>query len=79
MKGYWYTYVALVCAVWFALTGWVWTYLFNIFFSYPFGALALLLYFFEKKKNPQNDLNKWTAVVLAVGWLASILAMLIIK
>jgi hypothetical protein len=75
----WYTYLALVCAIWFTLTSWIWTYLFNIFFSYPIGALALLLYFFEKRKNPGNGLNKWILVVLVPGWLASILAMLIIR
>jgi hypothetical protein len=74
----WYTYLALVFAIWFALSSWIWVYLFNVFFSYPFGAVAILLYFFEKKRNPGNYLNKWVLIILIAGWLSSLVVMLLL-
>jgi uncharacterized membrane protein YdcZ (DUF606 family) len=71
--------VALVCAIWFAITGWIWTWLFAIFFSYPVGLIALLIYLFERRKNPENSLNNKILWILIAGWIASILAMLLFK
>jgi hypothetical protein len=71
--------VALVCAIWFAITGWIWARLFAIFFSYPLGLTALLLYLFERKKNPENSLNNKILWILIAGWIVSILAMLLFR
>lgn len=70
----WYTWVAMVCAIWFALTSWFWVWLINIFFSYPFGLLALLLWFVGKKYNAGNKLNKKVAILLIAGWLISLVS-----
>jgi membrane protein implicated in regulation of membrane protease activity len=71
--------VALICAAWFALTGWIWTWLFAIFFAYPFGLLALFLYRFERKKNPENTLNRRVLWILITGWMISIVGMLLVR
>jgi hypothetical protein len=69
----WYTWVALICAIWFALTSWFWAWLINIIFSYPFGVLALILWFVGRRKNPGNKLNRIVLILLIAGWLSSII------
>jgi hypothetical protein len=75
----WYTYVALACAIWFALTSWIWIWLFAIFFSYPIGLIALFLWLYERRKNPENSMNSRVLWILIAGWISSILAMTIFK
>lgn len=73
----WYTWVALVCAAWFALTSWMWFWLFNLIFSYPFGIIALTIWWFTHKKNPENKVNKAIFWLLIGGWISSIVAVLL--
>jgi len=75
----WYTKLAMVFAIWFALTSWLWTYLMNIFISYPFGVIALLLFLKERKRDPQNVLNNRVLLVLIAGWIISIVAAVVIR
>jgi len=79
VNGPWYTKLAMVFAIWFALTSWLWTYLMNIFISYPFGVAALLLFLKERKRDPQNILNNRVLLVLIAGWIISIVAAVVIK
>jgi hypothetical protein len=75
----WYTYVALGCASWFALTSWIWTWLFAIFFAYPIGLIALFIWLAERRKNPENSMNNRVLWILIAGWISSILAMVFFK
>jgi hypothetical protein len=75
----WYTWVALVFAIWFALTSWLWAWLLNIFLSYPFGLAALIIYFIGRKHAPGNKLNRAVLIILALGWLSSIVSALLIR
>ena len=34
--------LALLCAIWFVLTAWFWTYFANLLLSYPVGLVGLL-------------------------------------
>jgi len=70
----WYNGIALVFAIWFALTSWLWTYLMNIFISYPFGVVALLLYLKRRKIEPESKANKSVLLILIAGWIISIVA-----
>lgn len=75
----WYTWVALVLAVWFALTSWMWFWLFNLIFSYPFGLVALALWWLGRKQNATNKINRAVFWILMAGWISSILAILMFK
>ena len=79
MKNRWHIYLAFGFAIWFALTGWLWTSLINIFIAYPFGVAALLIYIRERRQNPNNPLNRKVFIVLIVGWIVSIGAALLFK
>jgi hypothetical protein len=58
---------AVFCATWFALTGWIWPYLANIIFSFPFGVIGLFLWWKGKKSGESRALNKTAGVILVVG------------
>lgn len=75
----WYTYLAMVFAIWFALTSWYWSYLANIFISYPFGLAGLALYYIGRKYSPENRLNKKVLIVLLAGWISSALSILFFR
>ena len=79
MNTKWYTYLALLFAGWFALTSWIWAWMLNIFFSYPFGLVALLLYFIGRKTTPGNRLNKVVLILLGAGWGSSIIAAMLLR
>lgn len=62
--------LALLFATWFAATAWVWYYLAALFFSYPFGILALVFWLIirsDKKKR-----NIILPIILGLGLLASL-------
>ncbi len=63
---------ALVCAVWFLLTGWFWAYLVNIVFSYPVALLGLVLWYFGRRADPASRLGRVVIWLLAIGLVVSI-------
>jgi hypothetical protein len=69
---FWFT-IALLSAIWFALTSWIWVYYFNLFISFPFGIAG---FFIWKKwhKSPEESRRyafvKW---VLMIGVASSLL------
>lgn len=77
MKNKWYTYFALVFAIWFALTAWFWAWLANLFFSLPFGLAALILYFTGRYQVPGNRLNRAVLIILITGIAVSVTTLLI--
>jgi len=65
-------FLALVCGVWFLLTGWIWTYLSNLFLSYPVGLVGLFFWYQGKKINPTSLYNKIALIILIVGMVVSL-------
>jgi hypothetical protein len=74
-----YFYGSLFLAIWFALTGFIWTYLANIFISFPFGVLS----FYLLNKGKQIDPNKsryWITIsFLVAGGIVSLIALMFFK
>lgn len=67
-----YNLTALICAIWFLLAGWVWTYLVNLFIAYPIGLLGLYFWFKGKADEQKNTLNRVVLLILVSGILVSI-------
>lgn len=67
-----YSIGALICALWFLMTGWLWVYFANLVISMPFGLLGF--YFWSKARNldPANKLVKTSLIILILGILVSI-------
>ncbi len=68
--------IALVFAIWFALTGWMSFY--AIYASFPFGLAALILYFTGRWHSPGSKLNRAVLWVLIVGLVTSIVGQYLI-
>jgi len=56
-KAKFFSIPAVVFNFWFMITGWIWPWLFNIFFSLPFGLLGLLLWFISSRIDKTNRVN----------------------
>lgn len=67
-----YNILSLVCGVWFLLTGWVWTYLANLFVAYPVGLIGLFFWYQGRKVNSTSLYNKIALGVLIAGLVVSI-------
>ncbi|MFV0469103.1 MAG: hypothetical protein ACK5MK_09285 [Dysgonomonas sp.] len=61
---------AILFAVWFAATGWVWVYYANIIYALPFGIASLLIWL--KLKKDGNKRNKTIPIILIVGLFFSL-------
>jgi len=70
---------AMLCALWFIATGWIWVYYVNLIISFPFAFIGL--YCWKKGRdtvNPStlNTVAFWLLVagfILSFGWLATLL------
>jgi hypothetical protein len=62
--------LAILLALWFALTSWLWAYWFALFFSYPLGLLSFILWFSLKKEKKKR--NHWIPRILIAGLLLSL-------
>ncbi|CAN5875332.1 hypothetical protein BH11BAC7_BH11BAC7_11840 [soil metagenome] len=69
-----YFYVALICAIWFLLTSWFWVYYANVFISFPFGLLSLILWYKGKKIGKEKRFN-FVAVLLISGVALSLISL----
>jgi predicted PurR-regulated permease PerM len=67
-------YIALVFAIWFAITGIFWPFLLALIIAYPFGLFSLLIWFYLKKVGDPR--NKLVIKTLIIGLIISILAFL---
>ena len=74
-----YTTLAILCGAWFLLTGWIWTYLANLFFSYPVAVIGLLLWRRARQLDPDNAMNRVALALHAGGLVASLVALLLYK
>jgi hypothetical protein len=71
--------LALICAIWFVLTGWMWLYAANILFSYPFAILGFFLWKNAEKAEPHTRLNRVTIWMLGIGLFLSIGSLFLYK
>lgn len=62
--------IAILFGLWFAGAGIIWVYWFNIFFAFPFGIAALLIWL--KLKNDGKKRNKAIPVILITGLVMSL-------
>jgi hypothetical protein len=56
--------IALLCALWFLMTSWIWIYYANIVISFPIGLIALWLWKKGRLKHSSDTLNKVTFIVI---------------
>jgi hypothetical protein len=62
---------ALLCATWFALTGWVWGYFVNVVFSMPFGLIGFFLWWKGRKSGESPMVNKTAGFMLIAGLIVT--------
>ncbi|HRI79116.1 MAG TPA: hypothetical protein PLR06_06215 [Cyclobacteriaceae bacterium] len=72
-----YNIAALICAIWFLLTSWLWTYGMNLFISYPVGLLGLFFWNKDKQTDPESRLSRISFMLLLAGLAISLMALLI--
>ena len=72
-----YNVLALICAIWFLLTGWYWGHWFNVIFVFPFAIAGFFLW--RKGQAAEKKLlNKivgwllWAGCVSSIGFLIAI-------
>ena len=70
---------ALICAIWFALTAWMWGYLANLVIAYPIGLLGLFLWYRGRKSPPISKLNHVALGCLVFGMISSIAVLFMYK
>ena len=70
---------ALLCGVWFLLTGWMWPYLANLVFSYPVALVGIVLWYFGRKIDPGSRLNNAAIALLVVGFVCSVVAIFLFR
>lgn len=71
-----YFYGALLAAIWFALTAWLWTYFANIFISLPLGILSFYLLKKGKQIDPNKNRYNITISILIAGIVVSLITLL---
>lgn len=66
-------FIALLCAIWFAWGGMVWTYCAALFIAYPFGLLSLILWRIIRHENKKR--TKWIPIILTTGLFLSLVVL----
>lgn len=66
--------VAMLSALWFTASAYIWVYFFAIIFSYPFGLISLLLWYNLRKE--QDSRAKYILLLLIIGFVISMSAIL---
>jgi len=69
-------YLSLICAIWFALVGMVWTFWIPLFIGYPFGFLSYYLWKKLDKKEQDRKRNKIIPIVLKIGFVLSLISLI---
>ena len=67
--------LAIICGLWYVAFGWVWAWLINVLFVFPFAIAGVFLWWAGRKAE-KKELNKVAGWLLVVGTVASI-AMLV--
>lgn len=64
--------IALLLALWFALTSWIWVYYICLFIGYPAGIISFLLWFKRRKVDPKTNRYKTILTLLILGMANSL-------
>ena len=68
-------YVAHLMAIWFMISSWYWMYWAALYISFPFGMIALMCFFKEKKRRPKVRHLKKIPLILTLGLLGSLIGL----
>lgn len=71
-----YNLIALVCAIWFLLTSWLWAYLINLIIASPAAIIGLILWKLGKNEAPESRLNRVVFWLFIAGFITSGVALL---
>jgi len=63
-------YLGVICAVWFAWTGMVWTYNTALIIAYPIGLISFILWRLIKYENKRR--TKVIPIILTIGLILSL-------
>lgn len=64
--------LALICAIWFLITGAMWVYLAALFIAYPVGLAGAIMWYKARKTGKFAKLNRATMWVYIIGLLLSL-------
>jgi hypothetical protein len=72
-----YNILALVCALWFLLTGWMWFYYMNVILSFPFAIVGFFLWRQGRgtEKKLLNKIAGWmllAGLTITIGYLIAV-------
>jgi hypothetical protein len=70
--------IALLCALWFLLTSWIWIYYVNTVISFPIGLIAFWFWNSGKQERRGDAVRKITSIVLILGALVSVGALIVL-
>jgi len=73
-----YNILALLCAIWFLLLGWLWTYFVNIIIVFPFAIIGYFLWR-KGREAEKKILNKVVGWMLLVGLVSSIGTLVVVS
>lgn len=62
---------AIICGIWFVAFGWVWAWLANVIFVFPFAILGLILWLVGRKAE-KKILSKVAGWLLVAGTVLSV-------
>ncbi|GAB4148648.1 MAG: hypothetical protein Fur0041_22140 [Bacteroidia bacterium] len=81
LKYHFLFFAALLCSVWFLITGGIWAYFIALLFSYPAGILSFILCWLGKKHDPQKKRYTYVLWILGAGllWSLSVLMWFLIN
>jgi hypothetical protein len=65
-------YIALVSSIWFLVSCPVWTYLANVYISFPFGLLSLWILNYGKSRDERKERYKIIYVILVIGSIVAL-------
>ena len=78
-KAFLFNLFALLCGIWFLLTGWIWVYFANMILAYPVAIVGLLLWYRARKIAPGSLFNRVTLAFFILGFTVSIAGLFIYK
>jgi hypothetical protein len=63
-------YIGIICAIWFAWAGMVWTYWAALYIAYPIGIISFI--FWRAVKNENRKRTKAIPITLTIGLILSL-------
>ena len=69
-----YANLAILCGMWFLLTGWLWTYLANLVIAYPVGITGFFLWRKARALDPDNRKGQIAIAIHGLGLAISVVS-----